>query len=469
MSPTHTMPDVGAMMNEDTIDTVSKALRRAWQLGQTYWQQADSDSYKQQDKSYDTQKKFEALVGEIRALLSASKPAVPEGWKLVPVKATDEMIHAVILPGPGYRFKRPGLETAYKLMVAASPAAPTAQSAKTVSLTDEQMMAAIKSVCGFDAEKAEQWRPEALSIGRAVERASRAASAAPTAQAAVPQDERGACEVELEKSPWTCQTEARNAFRNGWDAGRAFSSRAASTAANVAAAAPAKSVEPVTHEIGGRAVCRVEAPAGFSVECVSEGAGITKVVVRAAPQPAQTAVVLDDGRAALRRLFEAAFNAGWDRSDECDNAYNNGTSEQLSVPPKAQEPPIFQEWRAQYFSDRSEVVESLLARAASPQAIGDAPDNAEPPRHIIDAAMDVAHNEYGHGVTRASIIAIWKALGKPWYVPQVTETQPVAQTERALTDELLVDLFYAAQSDITKFRIKARALLTAAHCASGGE
>jgi hypothetical protein len=47
-------------------------------------------------------------------------------------------------------------------------------------------------------------------------------------------------------------------------------------------------------------------------------------------------------------------------------------------------------------------------------------------------------------------------------------TQP-AQTERALTDDLLVDLFYAAQSDITKFRIKARALLTAAQPASGGE
>jgi hypothetical protein len=70
----------GIAMTDDTIDTVSKALRRAWQLGQTYWQQADSDSYKQQDKSDETQKKFEALVDETLALLSASKPAALTVW-----------------------------------------------------------------------------------------------------------------------------------------------------------------------------------------------------------------------------------------------------------------------------------------------------------------------------------------------------------------------------------------------------
>lgn len=56
---------------EDVIDAVSKALRRAWQLGQTYWQQADSDSYKQQDKSDETQKKFEKLLDETRSMLAA--------------------------------------------------------------------------------------------------------------------------------------------------------------------------------------------------------------------------------------------------------------------------------------------------------------------------------------------------------------------------------------------------------------
>jgi hypothetical protein len=47
-----------------------------------------------------------------------------------------------------------------------------AQTAATVVRTDEQMMAAIKSVCGFDAEKAEQWRPEALTITPAMVKAA---------------------------------------------------------------------------------------------------------------------------------------------------------------------------------------------------------------------------------------------------------------------------------------------------------
>ncbi|UEP31773.1 hypothetical protein [Burkholderia sp. B21-007] len=57
-----------------------------------------------------------------------------------------------------------------------------------------------------------------------------------------------------------------------------------------------------------------------------------------------------------------------------------------------------------------------LLAAADRGAQPAAPQFAEPPRHIIDAAMDVARREYGHGVTRASIVAIWKALGSPWYV-----------------------------------------------------
>jgi hypothetical protein len=36
-----------------------------------------------------------------------------------------------------------------------------------------------------------------------------------------------------------------------------------------------------------------------------------------------------------------------------------------------------------------------------------------------------------------------------------------ASQPKVLTDDLLVQLFYAAQGDITKFRIKARALLEA--------
>lgn len=57
-------------MNEDVQDLVSKAMWRAWQLGQTYWQQADSESYAQNKRSDETQKKFDALVDEVRAAIA---------------------------------------------------------------------------------------------------------------------------------------------------------------------------------------------------------------------------------------------------------------------------------------------------------------------------------------------------------------------------------------------------------------
>ena len=48
----------------DSADTAAIALRKAWQLGQTYWQQADSESYSQQDKSPATQERFSKLVSD---------------------------------------------------------------------------------------------------------------------------------------------------------------------------------------------------------------------------------------------------------------------------------------------------------------------------------------------------------------------------------------------------------------------
>ena len=48
--------------NEDLQGIVSKALRRAWKLGQDYWAQADSESYKQNKKADDTYAKFQYLV-----------------------------------------------------------------------------------------------------------------------------------------------------------------------------------------------------------------------------------------------------------------------------------------------------------------------------------------------------------------------------------------------------------------------
>ena len=43
----------------DLTDTVCKALRRAWQLGQTYWQQADSESFVQHKKAETTHRRSE--------------------------------------------------------------------------------------------------------------------------------------------------------------------------------------------------------------------------------------------------------------------------------------------------------------------------------------------------------------------------------------------------------------------------
>ena len=57
-------------MNEDTAEAVSKALRLAWQLGQKYWQQADSDSYKQHARSAQTQAMFMDIVKETSRMVA---------------------------------------------------------------------------------------------------------------------------------------------------------------------------------------------------------------------------------------------------------------------------------------------------------------------------------------------------------------------------------------------------------------
>lgn len=47
-----------------THPELGKLMRRAFNLGQTYWQQADSDSYSQNKKSDATLATFNALVEE---------------------------------------------------------------------------------------------------------------------------------------------------------------------------------------------------------------------------------------------------------------------------------------------------------------------------------------------------------------------------------------------------------------------
>jgi len=43
------------------MNNIKAALRKAYRLGQQYWEQADSESYKKQDKAAATQKEFESL------------------------------------------------------------------------------------------------------------------------------------------------------------------------------------------------------------------------------------------------------------------------------------------------------------------------------------------------------------------------------------------------------------------------
>ena len=73
----NTTNTTAASVAEDLQDVVSKALRRAWQLGQTYWRQADSDSLADHRRSELTQESFGSLVDETRAALAAPAQAAP--------------------------------------------------------------------------------------------------------------------------------------------------------------------------------------------------------------------------------------------------------------------------------------------------------------------------------------------------------------------------------------------------------
>lgn len=58
---------------DDLQDLVSKALRKAWKLGKTYWQQVDSEYASQWKKSDATQAAFNELVENTRAALQSTK------------------------------------------------------------------------------------------------------------------------------------------------------------------------------------------------------------------------------------------------------------------------------------------------------------------------------------------------------------------------------------------------------------
>lgn len=65
----------------DIAETLAKALRRAYSLGQRYWQQADSESYAENRRAGETNSKFEALIEEARQALFAHCREVEQGTR----------------------------------------------------------------------------------------------------------------------------------------------------------------------------------------------------------------------------------------------------------------------------------------------------------------------------------------------------------------------------------------------------
>jgi hypothetical protein len=70
--------DNTSIEREALAELVGEAINRAWRLGQTYWQQADSESYRENARSDVTRGKYEDLRTQTLALLAQQPEAV--GW-----------------------------------------------------------------------------------------------------------------------------------------------------------------------------------------------------------------------------------------------------------------------------------------------------------------------------------------------------------------------------------------------------
>lgn len=74
------------MTDDDLVKAVSKALRRAYNLGQTFWQQADNHSRAQHKKADETQATFNQLVEEVKAqILSHVTPPPIDASATIPI------------------------------------------------------------------------------------------------------------------------------------------------------------------------------------------------------------------------------------------------------------------------------------------------------------------------------------------------------------------------------------------------
>lgn len=86
-------------------DKIEAALKRAYILGQLYWQQADCDSFIQHKKSDETQAKFNALVHETLTLLreAAQPEPVSLGIEMPKVDTCSEELARVRADAEVYR------------------------------------------------------------------------------------------------------------------------------------------------------------------------------------------------------------------------------------------------------------------------------------------------------------------------------------------------------------------------------
>jgi len=59
-------------LSDEHIEVACAAISKAFQIGQTYWQQADSESYKQNKKAEATRDNYLTLLRDTRAVLAAA-------------------------------------------------------------------------------------------------------------------------------------------------------------------------------------------------------------------------------------------------------------------------------------------------------------------------------------------------------------------------------------------------------------
>lgn len=117
-----TTPTSGAA---DLPAMVSKALREAYNLGQRYWQQADSEYISQHKKADDTRAKFLALVEETCATLAAGQATAAQAGAPANMQVTEKMRAA----GDCAWMTADRVDSArvFRAMLAAAPAQPAAQ------------------------------------------------------------------------------------------------------------------------------------------------------------------------------------------------------------------------------------------------------------------------------------------------------------------------------------------------------